>query len=103
MRVVCEGSKIDKEAFALLPVSPDEVRDLDFANDACKALHDFINRIKNSESLLRERRLVHYFNVMASSHGSYYFGSHLLYVYQIKAEEYQIGNATRESTLIASE
>ncbi|MFH4978380.1 hypothetical protein AB6A40_005089 [Gnathostoma spinigerum] len=54
VKVVSENFKIDKEAFSLSPVPPDEVRDLDFANDACRALHDFILQIRRGRIICKE-------------------------------------------------
>uniref|UniRef100_A0A8R1DTF9 Inositol 1,4,5-trisphosphate receptor n=1 Tax=Caenorhabditis japonica TaxID=281687 RepID=A0A8R1DTF9_CAEJA len=54
VKVICEKNRVDKETFALLPVSPDEVRDLDFANDACRALRSFIKLIKTGEVITKE-------------------------------------------------
>ena len=54
VKVLAEGFKVDKEAFALSPVSPNEVRDLDFANDACRALHQFVELIKSGKTVGKE-------------------------------------------------
>ncbi|EJD74264.1 cation channel family protein [Loa loa] len=54
VKIVSENFKIDKETFALLPVRPDEVRDLDFANDACKALHGFVKLIESGKIISKE-------------------------------------------------
>ena len=49
----------DKEAFAIVPVPPQEVRDLDFANDASKAIEKITKKMDIGQNMTQnERKLV---------------------------------------------
>ena len=46
----------DKEAFAIVPVPSQEVRDLDFANDAAKAIGEIAKKMQGGQNMTPNER-----------------------------------------------
>lgn len=55
-KMICQKFKEDKEAFQLVPVSPSEIRDLDFANDAAKMLAVFSSKLSFNQVLTNNEK-----------------------------------------------
>ena len=55
-KIGCAKLKEDYEAFQIISVSPTEVRDLDFVNDATKMLKIYVEKIINKQLEINDKR-----------------------------------------------
>jgi inositol 1,4,5-triphosphate receptor type 1 len=55
-KIEADQVKEDKEAFQIVPVWPNEVRDLDFVNDSAKMLSTFVEKILSNQFSMSDRR-----------------------------------------------
>lgn len=60
MQLVSLAHRRDEDVFQVVPVSPLEVRDLDFVNDVCDVLKDFLDKMKRRALKLDDRRYVYH-------------------------------------------
>ena len=55
-QLICKEHTKDTEVFQLIPVLPEEVRNLDFVNDVLVALEDFYKKLKQENVTSADRR-----------------------------------------------
>ena len=80
LQVGAAPTREDKEAFALMAFPPQEVRDLDFANDAAKAIKTIATKIGSGQQATANETCI---CVIVRKQASYIHTSINVYLYNI--------------------